>query len=56
MIGDTIYDVRCAKSINAGSIAYKAGRIGAEKILAQEGADLIIGSLDDIKIIDYIKK
>ncbi|MBI5614178.1 HAD hydrolase-like protein [Candidatus Gottesmanbacteria bacterium] len=54
ILGDTIYDVRCAKSIGARSIAVTTGHHGTREELVAERPDLVVDSLMDEKVIHML--
>ena len=51
VIGDTIYDVRCAKSVGAHCIAVTTGRHVSRAELEAETPDLVVDSLMDEQVI-----
>lgn len=50
VLGDTIHDVRCAKSIAAHAIAVTTGHHGTREELEAEKPDLVVDSLMDKRI------
>jgi phosphoglycolate phosphatase len=50
VVGDTISDVRCAKSIDAYAVGVATGSTSREE-LAENGADLVLADLSDCRPI-----
>lgn len=55
VIGDTIHDINCAKAIGAHSIGLTAGREGAVELLTDAGADIVVDSLMDQKVLKWLR-
>ena len=55
IIGDTIYDIRCARVIGAHVIAVAGGWEVDRQRLAVEGADLLVDTLADPRVFDLLK-
>jgi phosphoglycolate phosphatase-like HAD superfamily hydrolase len=54
VLGDTIYDIRCARSIGAQCIAVTTGRHGLRAELESEKPDLVIDSLMDTRVLQML--
>ena len=54
VLGDTIYDVRCAKSIGAHCVAVTTGHHGSREELVKEEPDLVVDSLLDEKVLKLL--
>lgn len=50
VIGDTVYDIRCAKAIGARVIAVTTGMHGDPAVLEKELPDLLVTSLADLRV------
>jgi len=55
VIGDTLHDIRCGKAIGAYTIGVTQKGKDQQDILEKEGADLVVDSLMDQKVLDFLK-
>jgi len=53
VIGDTIHDIRCGKAIAAHTIGVSTLGEGERNKLKQEGADIVVDSLMDTKVLQF---
>lgn len=51
VIGDTMYDIRCAKAIGAVTIGVTTGYHGVGQALAEEKPDFLVDSLTDKRVL-----
>jgi phosphoglycolate phosphatase-like HAD superfamily hydrolase len=54
VLGDTVYDIRCGKSISAKTIGIENPRLHNFQALSDEKADIVVRSLDEDKVYNYI--
>lgn len=54
IIGDTVHDIRAAKHAGVRSIAVTTGYTSTEGHLLSEGADLVVSSLMDVRVLKLL--
>ncbi len=54
VIGDTVHDIRCGKAIGAATIAVTTGLHGSREPLAAEKPDLLVDSLMEKAVRDFL--
>lgn len=56
IIGDTIHDIKCGKAIGGVTIGVATGFSSSKKDLKKASADLVVDSLDDKRVLEFILK